>query len=1154
MKNVFKSLFVILLSLNFYLGNAQSVVINEILADNVSINVDPDFSAFSDWIEITNVSAVNVSLSNFTITDDIADPAKWVFPVGTYLEPAEALLVWCDGQDYDGNELHTNFKLAKNGEQLILFNADQVVVDSITYGEQAENTSFGRKPDGNTQWNYFAEPTPNVPNLTTGITTTEQAPDLDFSLDAGFYNSTPSLEITLESGNGQIRYTTDGSIPQSNSSLYQNPISINSTQVIRAKAFASGLLPGDEKQASYFIGQESDLPVVSIIIEPDFLWDSIIGIYNDYMIPMRRGWERPARVEYFNEDGDKEFDKNSVIRLYGKTAIYYPQKSLAIFPNNPLSYPLFNSRENEDFHSFILRSSSDDWPRTMLRDALMQSVFANHLSIDYQAYEPSVLYLNGEYFGIHNIREKLNEDFLETYHNANTTDLDFFAIDMRDTSFYDQQGSHNQFEGLMEFVMNNDMSDPSNYEMVEDEMDMDSYMDYLISNFYFINTSWHHNIKVWRDHASDNKWRFMVYDLDRGMQSWDLPQNLLYSIDTTDVFFQHLRQNDMFKYHFINRCKGFMNLAFHPQRIEHFIDSLKTRITSEMPNHILRWKDECSPDDQCGVQSMDEWNTDLDILYNFNNQIHDYTQQHIIDFFGIGGNQAELTINIETPEMGKVYIDNVHYPNSGDAWTYYKQVPLILSAVPEPGYVFLGWEGIAYDETISLALNNNKTVTAKFGNFCVLPELITNDLTLGECEIYICGSSLIIDEGVTLTVDPGVQIWMAEADSIIVNGSLIINGSQSQNVILRPEDLETHWGTIYTDRGNIELNFVEYLNSTAAVLVDSGQVVARNCQVNFSPYFHGDIFSIHKANTTIENCVIYGPNDTTTKTDVIDCDEVTYAYISGNKIYATTDDGIDIGTHSSNITIENNEVYDCLSMGISIGEGTTAYLNRNIVANCEAGYQIHSASTGYIDHSTIFGNEVGIRCFHYENQGTSGGHAIVTNSIISASTEDVYQLFPSSTISFAYSLADTDIIPGEGNLNADPQFHNPAERNFNLLETSPCIDAGDPDFENDPDDSRTDIGALIYDPFGAINGNAAQEQIIIAPNPTTDQFRISMLNQNDKIKSIRIINTNGKTIFFYHDVSEEQILIKNKILIKGLYLLKVITESGKELTDKLVVI
>ena len=225
--------------------------------------------------------------------------------------------------------------------------------------------------------------------------------------------------------------------------------------------------------------------------------------------------------------------------------------------------------------------------------------------------------------------------------------------------------------------------------------------------------------------------------------------------------------------------------------------------------------------------------------------------------------------------------------------------------INEPGYIFLGWEGISYDNSISITLSNNKTVTANFGTYCTLPEVITSDLTIGECPVYLCENRLVIEEGVTLTVESGTQIWMSDADSILVDGYLIVNGTENNNVILRPEDLQSHWGTIYTNGGNIELNFTEFLNVRAAVLVDSGQIIVRNCKVPFSPYFYGDIFSIHKATVNIEDCVIYGPNDTTLKTDVIDCDEVTFAHISGNRIYGTTDDGIDIGTHSSNITIEN---------------------------------------------------------------------------------------------------------------------------------------------------------------------------------------------------------------------------------------------------------
>lgn len=1136
------------------MATAQDIFINEVLADNYSINVDEDFSAFSDWIELANISSGAVNLGGYFITDDINDSTKWQIPSNTIIPAGDFMLFWCDAEDYTGDALHTNFRLDKAGEQLLLFNENKILVDSLTYGDQAENTSFGRQPNGSSQWYYFAEPTPGASNTTIGIITTDQAPDIDFSLEAGLYDDGQLLEISLESGSGQIRYTTDGSIPKQGSTLYQGPVSITSTKVIRAKAFLDEYLPGDETSASFIINKETDLPVISVIIHPEFLWDTAIGIYNDYMIGARRGWERPARIEYFDKSGELQFDKNSIIRLYGRTAIYYPEKSLAVFPNNPLNYPLFDSRENETYHSFILRSSSDDWPRTMMRDALMQSVFANHLNLDYQAYEPSIVYLNGEYFGIHNIREKLNEDFLETYHNVNTADLDFFAFDLRDTSFNNLQGSHAQFEALMEFVENNDMSEAVNYEMVKSEMDIDNYIDFLVANFYFINTSWHHNIKLWKDNNADDKWRWIVYDLDRGMQTWDLPNNLLYDIDTVDVFFQHLRQNDEFKYQFVNRCKGFMNHAFHPNRISHFIDSVKMKITTEMPSHILRWKDECDPDGYCGVQSMDAWNTDLNVLYSFNQQVQEYTDQHIVDFFGIGSSQAELTINIEDPIMGKIYINDVPYPQSSDAWKYFKQAPLKLTAVPGSGYLFAGWEGISHDETISLSLNQNKTITAKFGSYCYLPEDISSDLTLGDCSIYLCESRIIIDEGVTLTVNPGTQIWMPYADSIIVNGSLIINGTENQNVVLRPDDLETHWGTIYTDQGYIELNYTEIINSTAAVRVDSGEIIARNCFFPYNPFVWGDIFSIHKANTIIENCIIYGPDDEESKTDVIDCDEVDFAYIGGNKIYGTTDDGIDVGTHSSNITIENNMIYDCVSMGISVGEGTVAQISRNIVADCEGGIQIHSGATGYIDHNTIYGNEVGIRCFHYENQGASGGHAIVTNSIISQSSEAVYQLFPNSTISFEYSLSDTDVIPGEENLNVDPQFWDVEERNFNLLETSPCIDAGDPEFENDPDGSRNDIGALVYDPFAHVEDTSNQNQLEITPNPARSQVRFFLKDQNEKIKLIQLINMGGEYVFQQDNVNKNYLLLSGLSMKKGIYMVQVIAESGKKYISKLVIL
>jgi len=484
--------------------------INEIQASNFSTVVDNDFSGFSDWIEIYNSGSTLVDLGGYFLTDDLEDIQKWQIPDGTNIMAGGYLLFWCDGQDVVLSENHTNFKLNGGGEEIGLFNPSLEIVDTVIFDDQIKDISFGRKPDGNSQLRYFAHPTPDAPNISQGYLSNEQAPDPEFSINSGFYNSSEELILSANGSINEIRFTTDGSQPNEDSEIYINPIPINSTKVIRARCFQNSILPGDIESQSYFIGEETILPVFSLVINPDFLWDPEIGIYVNEDIQNRRDWERGGFIEYYNDNHELEFDKWSNFRLFGNTAIFYPQKSLAVFPNNPLEYKLFESQETDLFHSFLLRSSSDDWPYTMLRDALLHSVIKDRFKIDHQAYNPSVFFINGEYFGIHNTREKLNERFLQTYHNIDPDNLDIIFIDIRDTTITALEGDLDEIDTTLNFIQNNDLSIDENYSAATDLIDIDNYIDFLIANLYYSNTSWHHNVKIWKEKNNSSKWQWLL--------------------------------------------------------------------------------------------------------------------------------------------------------------------------------------------------------------------------------------------------------------------------------------------------------------------------------------------------------------------------------------------------------------------------------------------------------------------------------------------------------------------------------------------------------------------------------------------------------------------------------------------------------------------
>lgn len=1131
-------------------AQAQSgLYINEVQASNISTLTDSDFNQFSDWIEIVNTNDFSLNIGGYFLTDDQQDNQKWQFPAETVVSSGGFLLVWCDDRNIVLSEMHTNFKLSLSGEEVRLFDENLNLISSLIFDELPDDISFGRKPDGSNTGFYFAEPTPDSPNTTEGFLTNDLSPDVEFSLTSGFYNTSGSLVLSCAGNNPEIYFTLDGSQPSPTSQLYTSPIFIDSTIIVRARSFVSGLLPGKIISQSYFVNEQTSLPVFSLIINPEFLWDPETGIYIDEDIEQRTDWERSCFIEYFNNNHLLDFTAGAEIRLFGNSAFFYPQKALSVFPESAIEYQLFQSKETDKFYSFLLRSSSDDWPYTMMRDALVQSIVSDQLSLDYQAYSPSVLFINGTYWGIHNIREKINERFLETYHNVDPDNLDAVFMDLRDTTITALAGDLADLNELLTFIANNDLGLDENFTFVKNNIDLNNYIDYLIAHIFFSNTSWHHNVKIWKSREEGSKWQWLFYDLDRGMATYYLNlYSVIQDIDTTDLFFPHLIENQAFRRQFLNRYCGYINSTFKKGRIDHFIDSLKNKISGEIPEHSSRWKDECDPYGYCGIQSYEAWLEDIGSLKAFSNEAPEKVTQYVMDFFNIE-ETAELTINIINPEKGQIFINGIEYKPGEIKWTYFKGIPLQITAVPNTGQLFLDWSNGTYNDTLLLTLVSDSVLTARFGNYCVLPSVISVDTHLSNCDAYFTQGNLTINPNTVLTIDEGKHIIITEGDSILVYGGLYTNGTKDEPVTFRSVDELKHWGCVSSSNATLNLNYTNFVNCHSAVAINGGELMFDHCHVAFSPFFYADIIAVHGSQTTIINSTFYGP-DNSGKSDMIDCDEIPFGLISGNQIFGTTDDGIDIGTGSENVTIEGNKITDCGSMGISIGESSNAFIEKNIIVNCQAGVQVHSAATAYIDHNTLYSNEVSIKCYHYENEPLSGGHAYVTNSILSHSDSAVYRLFENSTIGFEFSLSDTDTIPGNSNLNTDPMFMSPENFNFTLQELSPCINAGDPAYPLDPDGTTTDMGAIYFHNSSSIADNILPEKIFIYPNPSSNSFSVFLPDSLKAIKSVEIFDSKGNLVYKRDNLIKSLVQIINPFYQNGLYIISVTSIDGNRYTGK----
>ena len=713
---------IILITLVLTGAFAQELVINEVMSANFSVIADED-EDYPDWIEIYNVGNITVNLNDYGLSDDVSDPFKWVFPL-VFFSPGEYLLIFASGKDWVGCFLHTNFKIKSGGEPLILTNPSGETIDQIETGYIPTDISRGRQPDGGDEWYFFAEPTPDSSNSTQGYPGIAEEPG--FSSSGGIYSAGFVLMLLPPSSEATIRYTVDGSPPSDSSYIYGSPLAIDWTIVIRARAFQPGLLFSDVNTQSYIFYQNNDLPVISLSTDPANLWDEEIGIYvmGNHAFPIHpyfganfwQDWERPIHLEFFEPEGSLGFSLDAGVKIFGGWSRAYEQKSLAIYLRDKygydeINYRIFPQKDIEEFKSIVLRNSGNDWSSTMMRDALMTTL-VNDTDIDIQAYLPSILFLNGEYWGIHNIREKQNEEYL-----ASNRGVDPDNIDLLENNANVIEGDADHYNAMIDFIENNDMRVMENYEYVKTQMDVCNFIDYETSQIYFANTDWPGgNIKFWRPCEPDGQWKWLLFDTDFGFGLFSSYTNNTLALATdpnghfwpnppwSTFLLRSLFENESFQNDFINHSADLLNVNFQPGRVVEKIEAIAGSIEAEMPAHRNRWGG-----------TTEEWYDEVDVLIDFAVHRADCVRVHIQDYFNLEG-MATILLEVEPPGCGAIKINTKIVPEYPWVGVYYQGVPIQITAQPEEKYIFTGWNGIEPSDSgsISVDLSEDITVTALF--------------------------------------------------------------------------------------------------------------------------------------------------------------------------------------------------------------------------------------------------------------------------------------------------------------------------------------------------------------------------------------------------------------------------------------------------------
>jgi len=702
--------------------------INEFMASNSSTIDSPDFNESADWVEIYNAEDTAVNMGGFYLTDDLAEPLKWQIPLDMIIEPGSTILFWADSHD---EGLHTNFNLSQAGEEIGLFTNNGVLIDSIYYGQQSTDISRGRFPDGADDLFLFDHPTPGSSNSYPGFSGIVPNPEL--SLSGGLYPGAVSIQIITSDPLETTRFTTDGSRPNLGSPVYTEPIVLSATTVVRAQSFQDDYLPSGVVTHTYLINESTELPIVSVATDPANLWDDEIGIYVEgtngipgYCVSEPRNWnqpwERPVSLEMFEANGNLGFKLDAGMQIGGGCTRKYPEKTLAIYARSEygaskINYQIFDDKPIDQFNNILLRNSGQDWWRAMFRDGMMQTLVKDQMDIDWQAYKPAILFLNGEYWGIHAIREKHNEHYLESNYG-----IDPDAIDILTGNATVMQGSAENYVAMMDFIESHDLSAPENYQWVSTQMDINEYLNYMIAEIYFANIDWPGgNIKYWREHGENNKWRWILFDLDLGFGAHERGQydsNTLANATATSAtyyanppwstfLFRKLLENADFRAQFIQRSASHLNITFQPERVLDIIDSLKMNIEAEIPRHIQKWEQSTS--------FNGGWAYHLDILQEFAIQRPGFMIDHLIEKFGLSGS-AELNVTHAGPEMGYVLLNGVRLPTPDFSGVYLKDVPIQCVAVAKPGYRFVGWQGgfNSPENSMNLVLNTDTSLEAVF--------------------------------------------------------------------------------------------------------------------------------------------------------------------------------------------------------------------------------------------------------------------------------------------------------------------------------------------------------------------------------------------------------------------------------------------------------
>ena len=564
---------------------ATSVVLNEICAS-------PAAGVDSDWIELFNAGSGTIDLSGWYLSDDSRKPRRWSFPQGVTLGPGQCLGVKCNGVGGTsaGGTLAADFKLSlAGGYTVTLSDPSGTLTDKLFIPPQVQGCSYGRIEGMSGGW-LFSAPTPLQRNGQSGYRAQAAAAQAD--VPGGLYTETVRVSLTAPEG-AVIRYTLDGREPTEADAVYTEPLTIGQNTVLRSRVWQEGCLPSRARSETYlFHVNNQGVRVVALTADPEDLYGAENGLFTNNT----KDIERPGTFEVFEADGRPLLNAGCGLGLHGVDSRLQAQQGFNViarseYGGNRFPAALITRRPYQAYQSVVLRASGEDSLKTHLRDSLL-SRLAEDTSVMYMEAEPCLVYINGEYWGIYYIRDRINAYGVCQFEGWEGQED---AIDLVAGNESVRRGSDKTFKDLLDYVRETDPNDPGFYDRVSQTIDVQNYIEY-ISLEMFVGNGDTMNVKRYRNGNADGRWRWCLYDLDYGfyvdtnsINRWMTPGGMGVKQATDNTLFVACMHNDRFRDQFLTWFGQQLATTFSTAHLLELVEEWRAMLDPLMDEQLARW-------------------------------------------------------------------------------------------------------------------------------------------------------------------------------------------------------------------------------------------------------------------------------------------------------------------------------------------------------------------------------------------------------------------------------------------------------------------------------------------------------------------------------------------------------------------------------------